>query len=96
MKVIERPKAWPSFTFIYQKMEIFLDKFTCWKSKIESRSANRCAFLVAESAVMDRCVAGWEAGSMRWMGDGSILSVRKKTGWKDGEDGRLAVPFNPI
>ncbi|KAF3570437.1 hypothetical protein F2Q69_00058553 [Brassica cretica] len=41
-------------------------------------------------------VAGWEAGSMRWMGDGSILSVRKKTRWKDGEDGRLVVPFNPI
>ena len=41
-------------------------------------------------------VAGWEAGSMRWMGDGLILSVRMKTGWKDGEDGRLAVPFNPI
>ncbi|KAG5398158.1 hypothetical protein IGI04_019972 [Brassica rapa subsp. trilocularis] len=41
-------------------------------------------------------VAGWEAGSMRWMGDGSILSVRKKTRWKDGEDGRLAIPFNPI
>ncbi|KAF3545366.1 hypothetical protein DY000_02006689 [Brassica cretica] len=40
--------------------------------------------------------SGWEAGSLRWMGDGSILSVRKKTGWKDGEDGRLAVPFNPI
>ncbi|KAF2600638.1 hypothetical protein F2Q68_00009510 [Brassica cretica] len=39
---------------------------------------------------------GWEAGSMRWMCDGSILSVRMKTGWKDGEDGRLAVPFNPI
>nr|VDD23419.1 unnamed protein product [Brassica rapa] len=42
------------------------------------------------------CVAGWEAGSMRWMGDGLILSVRMKTRWKDGEDGRLAVPFNPI
>ncbi|WZY93967.1 hypothetical protein YC2023_066296 [Brassica napus] len=39
---------------------------------------------------------GWEAGSMSWMGDGLILSVRMKTGWKDGEDGRLAVPFNPI
>lgn len=53
LKVIERPKAWPSFTSIYQKMKIFLDKLTCWKSKIESRSANRCAFLIAESAVMD-------------------------------------------
>lgn len=41
-------------------------------------------------------VAGWEAGSMRWMGDGAILSVKMKTGWIDGEDGQLAVPFNPI
>ena len=50
-------------------------------------------------ALADRrrvCVAGWEAGSMRWLGDGAILLVRRKTGWKDGEDGRLAVPFNPI
>ncbi|KAG5384185.1 hypothetical protein IGI04_035854 [Brassica rapa subsp. trilocularis] len=50
-------------------------------------------------ALADRrrvCVTGWEAGSMRWLGDGAILSVRMKTGWKDGEDGRLAVPFNPI
>ena len=41
-------------------------------------------------------VAGWEAGSIKWMGDGSILSVRMKTGRKDGEDGRLDLPFNPI
>ncbi|KAG5382831.1 hypothetical protein IGI04_034301 [Brassica rapa subsp. trilocularis] len=39
---------------------------------------------------------GWEAGSIKWMGDGSILSVRMKTGRKDGEDGRLDLPFNPI
>ncbi|KAF3548939.1 hypothetical protein DY000_02004380 [Brassica cretica] len=42
------------------------------------------------------CVAGWKAGSMRWMGDGAILSVRMKTGWIDSEDGQLAVLFNPI
>ena len=54
MKVIERPKAWPSFTSIYQKMKNFLSKFRCWKSIVESRSSNRCAFLIADSATTDR------------------------------------------
>lgn len=50
MKVIERPKAWPSFTSVYLELKNFLGKFDCWKSKLESRSSNRCAYLMAESA----------------------------------------------
>ncbi|KAF3537726.1 hypothetical protein F2Q69_00024603 [Brassica cretica] len=38
---------------------------------------------------------GTEAGSMRWMGDGSILSMEIVIGWEDGEYGRLAVLSSP-
>ncbi|KAL0734283.1 hypothetical protein Bca4012_010493 [Brassica carinata] len=41
-------------------------------------------------------VAGKKAGSMGWMGDGSILSIEMEIGWEDGEDGRLANLLNPI
>lgn len=52
LKVIERSKAWPSITSLSQKMRIFLDRFTSWKTSVETRSANRCAFLIADSAVV--------------------------------------------
>lgn len=76
MKVIERPKAWPSFTSIAQQMEKFLCKFSCWKSKVESRSANKCAFLIADSAVMDRCYQSYVAsGAPFWIS--SIIACEK-------------------
>ena len=76
MKVIERPKAWPSFTSIYQKMENFLGKFRCWKTKVESRSFNRCAFFIADSASTDRWYQSYVArGAPLWIA--SIISSEK-------------------
>lgn len=76
LKVMERPKAWPSFTSLSQKLEIFLCKFGCWKSKVESRSANRCAFLIADSAVQDRWYQSYVAsGAPLWIS--SLLSAEK-------------------
>lgn len=48
MKVIERPKAWPSFTSVYLELKNFLGKFDCWKRKLESRRSNRCAYLMGK------------------------------------------------
>ncbi|KAG2331620.1 hypothetical protein Bca52824_002800 [Brassica carinata] len=68
LKVLERPKAWPSFTSTYQKLENFLCKFCCWKIKVESRSSNRCAFLIAESASRDRWYQSYVAkGAPLWI-----------------------------
>lgn len=76
MKVIERPKAWPSFTHTYQKMENFLCKFRCWKSKVETRSSNRCAFLIADSASRIRWYQSYVArGGPLWIS--SLLSYEK-------------------
>ncbi|KAF3496390.1 hypothetical protein DY000_02055696 [Brassica cretica] len=41
LKVIERPRAWPSFTFEFQTLNILLNRFS---------GSNRCAFSMAESA----------------------------------------------
>lgn len=77
LKVIERPKAWPSFTSISQKMRTFLDRFTSWKSSLETRSANRCAFLIADSAVMDRWYQSYVArGAPFWIS--SLLAYEKR------------------
>ncbi|KAF3527000.1 hypothetical protein F2Q69_00047883 [Brassica cretica] len=46
--------------------------------------------------VLSGGVVGTETGSMRWMGDGSTLSMEIVIGWENGEDSRLAVPFSPI
>lgn len=50
LKVIGRPKAWPSFTSEFITLRSCLNHFTSWKSKVESRFANRCAFSIAKSA----------------------------------------------
>ena len=76
MKVIERPKAWASFTSIYQKMKNFLCKFRCWKSKVELRSSNRCAFFIADSATTDRLYQSYVArGAPLWIT--SLVSSEK-------------------
>ncbi|KAL0804607.1 hypothetical protein Bca101_097097 [Brassica carinata] len=43
--------------------------------------------------VLSGGVVGTETGSMRWMGDGSTLSMEIVIGWENGEDSRLAVVF---
>lgn len=50
LKVIERPRAWPSFTSEYQSLRILLSRFSGWKNIVESRSSNRYAFFIAKSA----------------------------------------------
>ena len=42
-----------------------------------------------------KTITGTKAESMSWMVVGSILSVEIKIGWKDGDGGRLAIPFCP-
>lgn len=68
MNVIERPKARPSYTSVFQEMEIFLCKVSCWKSKIETRSFNRSAYLIAESATRARWYQAYVArGAPLWL-----------------------------
>lgn len=50
LKVIERPRAWPSFTSEFLTLKILLNHFTGWNCKVECRCSNRCAFSIAKSA----------------------------------------------
>ncbi|KAH0914595.1 hypothetical protein HID58_029041, partial [Brassica napus] len=68
LKVIERPRAWPSLTSVVHKLENFLCRFGCWKSKVKTRSSNRCAYLIADSASKSRWFQSYVArGAPFWI-----------------------------
>ncbi|KAJ0233850.1 hypothetical protein HA466_0278700 [Hirschfeldia incana] len=49
-KVVLRPRAWPNFKPQYVEMMAKLEKIEWWRLIKEERSANREAFLIAQSA----------------------------------------------
>lgn len=53
VKVMQRPKAWPSFYYHYTEMARLLKKIREWRLTFEHPSANRGAFLVAQSATRE-------------------------------------------
>ncbi|KAL0748021.1 hypothetical protein Bca101_030023 [Brassica carinata] len=70
LKVIERPRAWPSFTSEFHTLNMILNRFSGWKSKVESRSSNRCAFSIAKSAQQVQWGQSYVAiGAPRWLAD---------------------------
>ncbi|KAF2574112.1 hypothetical protein F2Q70_00004676 [Brassica cretica] len=50
LKLIERPRPWPSFASDYHHPKFLLGYLCGWKSLVETRSSNRCTFLIAKSA----------------------------------------------
>lgn len=70
LKVIERPRAWPSYTSEYHSLRTLLSRFSGWKSKVETRSSNRCAFLMAKSVLQLQWGQSYVArGDHGWLAD---------------------------
>ncbi|KAF8115391.1 hypothetical protein N665_0027s0007 [Sinapis alba] len=51
LRVMLRPRAWPSFTSEYHDIKIPLSNISRWKVHVESRSSNIGAFLIAKSVL---------------------------------------------
>ncbi|CAG7903771.1 unnamed protein product, partial [Brassica rapa] len=70
LKVINRPRAWPSFTFESQKLNVLLSRINGWKTEVELRSSNRCAFAMAKSALQVQWGQSYVAiGAPGWLTD---------------------------
>ncbi|CAA7047429.1 unnamed protein product [Microthlaspi erraticum] len=53
LKMLIRPKAWPSFKAHFLELRQFLVRIVEWRIEIVSRSENRGAFLIAQSALKE-------------------------------------------
>ncbi|KAF8087813.1 hypothetical protein N665_0566s0020 [Sinapis alba] len=77
LNVIDRSMAWPSFKFEFQTLWNFLSLINRWKVKVEVRTSNRCAFLIARSATLAQWRQSYVARSYPlWLG--SILADEKR------------------
>ncbi|KAG7598336.1 Ribonuclease H domain [Arabidopsis suecica] len=78
VKIVERPKAWPSFSHLYSEIMVRMDFVQDWRLIFEDPSSNRGAFLIAQSASLEVFAQSYVAtgGPVRY-GFVSCLRVRK-------------------
>lgn len=54
--VVNRPKAWPSFSFQASELSLLLSSVLDWKVVLENSRSNRGANLIAKSVTTDSAV----------------------------------------
>ncbi|KAG7584969.1 Ribonuclease H domain [Arabidopsis thaliana x Arabidopsis arenosa] len=53
VKIVERPKAWPSFSHMFSEIMVRMNFLQDWRLTYEDPSSNRDAFLIAQSASLE-------------------------------------------
>lgn len=70
VKMVERPKAWPSYRHLYSEIMLRLNLLNDWRLICEDPAANRGAFLIARSASLEAFGQSYVAnGAPGWLSD---------------------------
>lgn len=68
VKAMNRPIAWPSFSYQVSELSVFLRRIQEWKVVVEIPSINRGVTLIAQSVTRDNRIQSYVAlGHPRWL-----------------------------
>lgn len=74
IKALERPQAWPSFSFQVSKIKPWLSRISFWKLEVEDASTNVGALRIALSVTRERRIQSYVArGPPSWLAEFFVM-----------------------